>query len=352
MFAGGTIDLTVHEVASETTLKEIHQASGGSWGSNMINEKFESFLVDIFGSDVIGQVRKDDPTDYHELLCTFELKKVSFMPKSVSTDVIFKIPYSFLQCYETINNVKFQHGEWTRKYANNVTFSKDKLTIKSTLFVSWMNEAVSNIVVFMQDIFAKEHLRDIHTVLAVGGFSKSKVLMDKLREEHPDVTFIIPEDTDLAVLKGAILYAFDPRCITCRVAQCTYGCPIQMPYDPIKYAGRKKIIGVNNRYMVDHIFHKHVEIGQVLYQDDIPIEHEYFPTIEDHTSISLEFYASSDENPKYTDDASCSFLGVLHFELVQRGRVFVRINASGTELVAIVREEKTNDEFKGYFSLI
>lgn len=55
---GGTVDITVHEVEEESgTLKELHKASGGMFGSGNVDEAFISLMVDIFGDDFIQEFK-------------------------------------------------------------------------------------------------------------------------------------------------------------------------------------------------------------------------------------------------------------------------------------------------------
>jgi hypothetical protein len=46
---GGTVDITVHEISSDGSLREIYKASGGDWGGNKVNQAFENFLIEITG---------------------------------------------------------------------------------------------------------------------------------------------------------------------------------------------------------------------------------------------------------------------------------------------------------------
>lgn len=43
-FAGGTVDTTGHEVLKDGTLKELHAATGGPWGGQLVNVAFEKFI--------------------------------------------------------------------------------------------------------------------------------------------------------------------------------------------------------------------------------------------------------------------------------------------------------------------
>jgi hypothetical protein len=42
--SGGTVDTTGHEVLPDGTLKELHAATGGPWGGQLVNEAFEKFI--------------------------------------------------------------------------------------------------------------------------------------------------------------------------------------------------------------------------------------------------------------------------------------------------------------------
>lgn len=55
---GGTVDITVHEVEEGLgTLKELHKAAGGRYGSVSIDQEFEQLLVDIFSQDFIEEFK-------------------------------------------------------------------------------------------------------------------------------------------------------------------------------------------------------------------------------------------------------------------------------------------------------
>ena len=42
--AGGTVDITVHEVQADGNVKELYKANGGPWGGKSVNEAFLQFL--------------------------------------------------------------------------------------------------------------------------------------------------------------------------------------------------------------------------------------------------------------------------------------------------------------------
>ncbi|KAJ7381801.1 hypothetical protein OS493_038955 [Desmophyllum pertusum] len=45
---GGTLDVTVHEIQDDGTIKEIHKVTGGPYGGIYVNQRFESLLEELF----------------------------------------------------------------------------------------------------------------------------------------------------------------------------------------------------------------------------------------------------------------------------------------------------------------
>ncbi|CAC5426225.1 unnamed protein product [Mytilus coruscus] len=84
----------------------------------------------------------------------------------------------------------------------------------------------------IRDLSRKPAITNITTLLSVGGYSESPVLINAIKQKFPNLTVIVPKDPGLAVLKGAVLYGFKPHAITERVSQYTYGVTMQKPYDP------------------------------------------------------------------------------------------------------------------------
>lgn len=54
----------------------------------------------------------------------------------------------------------------------------------------------------------------IKSIILVGGFSESRLLQEKLKENIKGKTFVIPNECGLSVLKGAVLYGHSPLSIT------------------------------------------------------------------------------------------------------------------------------------------
>jgi len=359
-FLGGTTDITVHEVTGPDTLKEIHQACGGHYGGNTVNQEFFKFLSRLFGGPVIQEIRTKHPSEYFDLMSTFEQKKTSFTDKDPSDDkawVTIRFPIVWMDTYEEHTGETLTEALPNTSFKGKIIVVNDKLRINNQLYRKFFDYSIENVLRVFEELFNNPEIANISTLLAVGGFSDSSLLIGAIKNKFPNLSIIVPRDPGLAVLKGAVLYGFEPHSITERVSRYTYGVAMQSPYDPDKHLKTKRssVKGRRGQVMVDDIFDKHIEIGQTLRLGEFGKEHDYFPLVNDQKVAHFEIYASEDKNPKYTTDETCQLIGTYRVHLTrdspQAGKLFLKLNGSGTEVIAVVREDATGKESRAYFSL-
>ncbi|XP_052089534.1 heat shock 70 kDa protein 12A-like isoform X1 [Mytilus californianus] len=354
---GGTTDIAVHEVTGRNTLKEIHQACGGHWGGITVNGEFYNFLIRLLGGDVINEVKNNNPSDYYQLLYNFEHTKTSFTDehsKHPNDKQTLRVPYSWLQHFKIITDCELEETVKQSTYKGKITISRDKLRIKNELFRTFFDYSLQHIVEKMEELLKKKQLEGVETILIVGGHSNSTVLTNAIYKNFGNkYGIVIPKNPDIAVMKGAVLFGFNPEMITSRVSQYTYGIAMQRPFTPGVDPESKKKYLING--LVDNVFDKHVEVGQVVNIGEFLPEHDYVPAGREYKGVHFEFYATQKKNPKYVTDDGCSCIGVLYFELTdisKRKDMTLKLNVSGTEIVAIITEKSTGKQSNGYFSLL
>lgn len=101
---GGTVDITVHEIIDENgTIKELHKATGGPYGSVGIDLEFEKLLDDIFGSEFMDQFKIKRPAIYVDLMVSFEARKRNASPFKI-TPINIALPFAFIDYYKKTKN--------------------------------------------------------------------------------------------------------------------------------------------------------------------------------------------------------------------------------------------------------
>lgn len=64
---GGTVDVTVHEVKANGTLKEIHKASGGAWGGTRVDASYFELFSQLFGRTLMEEFKKENKYEHLDM---------------------------------------------------------------------------------------------------------------------------------------------------------------------------------------------------------------------------------------------------------------------------------------------
>ena len=123
------------------------------------------------------------------------------------------------------------------------------------------------------DDICKKHLKEdfeavvqslpYHDKILVGGFSGCKIIQDNIKSFLPNYHVIVPEDAELAVLKGAVLFGHKPDYIVARIARYTYGVRVNEYFNPdIHEPGRCVVIG--GKKWCKNTFYIYIKTGSVV----------------------------------------------------------------------------------------
>ena len=334
-------------------LIELHHASGDYYGGTCVNDEIMSFLKRLLGAPALTNLKDNHPGDYLELMIDIERKKCNF--KKDTTNVVLKIPASLMEAYENEFGCQMEKVVENTVFAADVSVNRDKLIISRILFKSFFQTTLENIVKLIKEILDSPEMSDVNTILAVGGYVESPLLSETLKAAFSQKQIIIPTDPSLCILKGAIVYGFEPETITSRVCRYTYGIAKQGIWkegDPES----KKLPDRTRRglHWCDGVFDKHVEVGQVVKTGEFQETRTYF-TIEGQEKALLDFYASKEKNPRFVDNPSCSCVGSFVLDLSGkkfRENISVRIGFGGTELKVEAIEENTGRVFKTFCNFL
>nr|XP_022323071.1 heat shock 70 kDa protein 12B-like isoform X4 [Crassostrea virginica] len=345
---GGTIDITVHEVQDNGTLKELHKANGGNWGGTKVDSSFKSLLASIVGNDVIEAFNTDHKYDYLELLRDFEIKKRTIHPK-LSEKVTFKVPINLLETFRKANPGSSIETVVTSnaRFKNQLTWTGDKIRMEAKLTITLFDESCKKIVDHLEQLFKLPNVKDVSSILLVGGFAESSMLQEAVREAFRNKKVIVPQDAGLAVLKGAVLYGHQPKTISARVCKYTYGVRITRKFDENIHLQSKKVLRDGVERCKD-IFSVHVSVGKLIKVGEPQFKKCYSVIDHDQKRLSFDIYTSNERTPTYTTDVGCTCLGKLTIDMpdTTKGKdrgAFVHMTFSGTEITvtAVDKDDPT-----------
>ena len=145
----------------------------------------------------------------------------------------------------------------------------------------------------------------INTLLLVGGFAMSSIVMDRLRGTFSkDFPVIRAHNPELAVVMGAVLYGHNESIVASRVMAHTYGvaCTVEFDHTMNLLSTRYQ---ANGKEWAANVFRIHVRKGQRVQLNEWTQEKEYWPDNANQKSILVFVFASDKDNPKHTDEGYC-----------------------------------------------
>ncbi|XP_060594826.1 heat shock 70 kDa protein 12A-like isoform X2 [Ruditapes philippinarum] len=349
---GGTIDITVHEVVSENSVKEIESASGGGWGGILVDKAFENLLIDLAGPEVYNTFKRTETEDWLDIWRDFEVKKRLVAPNKTAR-INMKFPLSFGRTYERCTKGKLLDAIEASKYADDIQFGEDKIRFSASLFKSLFECSINKVISHVSTLLRDENVSKIKTILMVGGYSESTLLQHSIRSEFSDINVVIPIGASSTILRGALVYGHSPVSIRERVLKYTYGVETTDPFiegtDP-EHLKVKTATGVRCR-----VFSKHVEKGQVVKCNEPQVEKPYVTQHKFQSNVAFDIFATEQCNPKYTTE--CSLIGNLKFHLPdpeeQPGReIIVSMTLSGTEIIVKAVDKKTGKDTSVFINFL
>ena len=320
---GRTADFTVHQLQSDGTLKEIIPASGGPWGGTSVDETFPQFLIDLLGTNVMATFKEEYKEDYLELCRGFEAYKRD-VHISKTGNIHLNVPSSLIALLRRMYKTKDKKG-LTKKvfehsvlpYKDQVSFVNFKIKMPAEMFKGIFTPTTNCIVQHMKSLFSKEDVSDVNTILLVGGFSESSIVqaavVDVFGPKSKDKMFgrkriIVPLESGLAVLKGAVYFGHIPDAVSRRVSRYTYGVRIYPEFNPSMHPGDEKVM-IDGVARCKNVFFKFVGKGEHIKPG---MKHSYFvPTLTKESKLECAVYFSERANPLYITEAGCKKLGVI-----------------------------------------
>ncbi|XP_060064370.1 heat shock 70 kDa protein 12B-like [Ylistrum balloti] len=356
---GGTIDVTVHEVQSDGSLKEIHKANGGDWGGTKVDNAFQILLSGIIGNDAFHRFLENSKADMVEFFRDFEVKKRTIKPNGPSNEkVTFKVPTAMnVACKDVTGKDISTIITSKSKYRGNLTIVGDKLRVSGNQAKELFKDPINHIVTHLKTLLRDPNARGVESILMVGGFSESLVLQDAIKTNFPNLRMIVPQDPGLAVLKGAVIFGHEPRAIKSRVCKYTYGICAKRPFDAKKHDPSKRFTASTGKEYCQDLFDVHVCIGDCVNIGQPQAVNIYHPIEPDQVALLFPLYVSTQKNPKYVTEPGCSRIGHLIIAIPDTSKgcnrfVAVQMTFSNTEFEVGATNIATGEKVSATFDFL
>lgn len=307
LLAGGTIDITAHKVMENGYVEELIKATGGNWGGTSVDEEFMDFVKCLLGESVYNDIKKKTPNALFEACREFEMSKRAIKPKS---DVKFsvRIPHVLGERYRKVNTKSTKIVTTREKQQISVTFTGDKLRMAAIDAESFFGKSITKITGHITRLLQHKEGTGISTIILVGGYADSPMLVDGIRLAFPKMCIIIPHEAIWSVLRGAVVFGHDPSLITRRRNKYNYGIQVFETFERSKHDEKYKY-SKNGEERCGSLFSKLVEHEKIAIVGDYQQENRY--QMESYNENGNFHLYSSLLNPKYIDEKGCNFIGCI-----------------------------------------
>lgn len=330
---GGTLDVAVHEIIDDGSIKEIDKITGGPYGGNNVNQKFEHLLDELLGAENLNAYRKQNPSDWLAVMNDFEGKKQGLrIVEGRMTNI--RLPATFASLVKRCRTSAMgQYGEQNVKLRKN-----EYLCLSPTIMRMLFEPVLGSIKEHLKTLGERQRLSKVKTMLLVGGFADSALLREELMNEFcHKYRVLIPRNAAIAVVQGAVLFGKNPAKITERVVSTTYGADCIRDFDKNVHPIEKRLL-TDGRQKCKDLFNCFVKENQVA-RSGQSIKKMYSPLYENDTEFTFGFYVSRNPDCKFVTDEGVTKIGSVKVQSpdISKGRgreIEVSMHFGGTEIVA------------------
>ena len=332
------MDIAIHEVQAYGKLKAIYRPSGGVWGGTKVDDEFQAFLLKLCGMSAIRTLSKHDMI---EIQRSFENAKKKINPTTLGF-VHVKLPIQLLQ--------SMSPG------VENCRVTGDKLSISANLMRGFFDKTIKKITQHIKHLLETPDLSDVGHLILVGGFSESQVFQAAIKETFPRMSVHTVVHSQSAVVRGAVICGHEPRVIRWRKSSYTYGVESCTKFVHMLHDESKSKYFEGTLYCCD-IFSSFVDINQSLEVGKHKITKHYQPVCSNQKGMSLEFYRSTEQNPRYVTDPGCVKIGTLEVKMPdctggKNRSVDLTVEFGDTELKAVAVDRNSGVKFTSSFDFL
>lgn len=230
------------------------------------------------------------------------------------------------------------------RYKNCIELKGEKIIFAASIVDDIFKTVVGKIAEHMKLILKEPKADGIETVILVGGFARSDFVYEYIKKEFSDKEVIIPNDPDLAVLKGAVSFGHSDGIIEMRVCDYTYG--IESNRFPVATDPRDKIKLIGGKHTCTQVFEKLVTIGDQV-QVNSKVEKEVYASTENMTKMKVNIYRSKQTNPLFVTDKGCELFAEMTVEMpvikegIKRAAI-ISIDFGKTEIIFSGKDKSTD----------
>eukprot|EP01084_Bolivina_argentea_P251818 422497_1 len=313
----GTTDATCVELINGNELMEVTARKGVDIGSLMIDDEYYKMLDDIFGSQFMTKFKQHYPSRWNRMKIKFWTSKHGVMPnaKMWNVDTEYRFGKEFEKQLKCSDDIKDYDSELfdqyitdlcRKKYQQNVMYEDGALMLNISIWENFHKNVLNEICKFIKTMLSDKNMSECKDIILVGGFSDSKFLQNRLKNEFKEIEFHSANDSSWSVSIGGLYRLVHTSDLKYRKMWLTYGLEVNAEWNPDLDDDTNKHADANSStgFVKNNVF------DAIIFKNDVYIEHEKI--IKNYTipiaagKLELNvFSVDCEQGVNYTTDEKC-----------------------------------------------
>jgi len=292
-----------------------------------------------------NKVLQNSPGDWKRLMDEFEKYKKRVEIRCQSDSVTITPP----------TNELIKLFKMSKNHQDIKIDEKGRLLLPVSFIIDKMREVAKKIASYIENSILSEIENDVDAVLLVGGFANSRIVIEEMRRVFGDDKVIVPENSELCVVKGAVLFGWNQYIIRSRKSRYSYGFCVNVPFNDAPGDEFKHLASFTDKMRerrCDYVFDKLVAKDQDIANGE-EIKYTGYHAQKDAKSTLIALYRSLLDDPKF-----CNFNGVNKVAEVKidktsdNTRVNMCLYFGDTEIHMKVVDEATGKKYEKTFNFL
>lgn len=192
-----SVTISILHYTNEKNIDIVYRNNNEFWTSSEAEKDIVEMLCLESGETLLDLFIENYPLEYYELLHKVKKKIRCELPESQKVSI--KMSVFMLEKKKSFQDVFLKTG-----LKDKIEFKQDKCIISSEVFQNLFTDAGKRVVNYLKYELCGV-IPNMDYVIVVGEFAQSPTLQDIMRTSLPAKYIFIPEDLNIAVVRGATL---------------------------------------------------------------------------------------------------------------------------------------------------
>ena len=338
-------------------VRELYKATGGAWGGTKVDEAFINYFREIFSNEVIETLEHQYAPDWVEMMRDFEQTKRKISLDNQEEYVRMMLRPCVQEIYQEVMDVNLNSAFKDNTVGTRgAILNRHKLQIPRTVISKMIEQVAKSISSHTSFLMKQTENENLDFIVMVGGFSNSPIVVKEIRDLVSTLPVIVPENAELSVVQGAVIFGWKPDIFKSRKSKRTYGISMVSTFRENVDPERLMFYDDDKVKKCKNLFDKLVSVNEDIETDET-VTRTYYPVYHDQLEMNISIYESEESVVSYCDQPGTKKLGFVKVPMRdttgnKSRKVNVDVRFGDTEFFVSGKDETTGADVQAKYDFL